>query len=51
MQDIGKVITSLQNFMVHSNIEASLKICEQEIETKNCYYILLILLLFIYSFI
>lgn len=53
MQDIGKVRTSLQNFMVHSDIEASLKICGQEIEkkhkhkTKTCYYILLILLHFI----
>lgn len=57
MQDIGKVRTSLQNFMVHSDIEASLKICGQEIEkkhkhkTKTCYYILLILLHFIWSFI
>lgn len=35
MQDIGKVRTSLQNFMVHSDIEASLKICGQEIEKKK----------------
>lgn len=35
MQDIGKVRPSLQNFMVHSDIEASVKICEQEIEKNH----------------
>lgn len=35
MQDTDKVRTSLLNFMPYSNIEASLKICEQEISENN----------------
>lgn len=35
MQDTDKVRTSLLNFMVYSNIEASLTVCEQEMSEKN----------------
>lgn len=35
MQDTEEVRTSLLNFTAYSNIEASLKICEQEMSEKN----------------